>query len=135
MSSPPLPRPARAAQAALAKQLGQIGFVLPGSLVDRWTRCGKASCRCRAEPPQLHGPYPQWSRTVEGKSTTHLLSPEQLERYRPWFEAARHLRELVRELETLGVEVAEAAEGWDQPGGRREKATRPVTNKARKPSP
>jgi len=37
--------------------LAQGSHVLPGSLVERTVRCGKANCRCHAEPPELHGPY------------------------------------------------------------------------------
>ena len=47
----------RRAQAAIAAELGQIGFALPGSLVLRTTACGKPGCRCQGDPPVLHGPY------------------------------------------------------------------------------
>ncbi len=100
---------------SIIRQLGEIGYVLPGSIVERYTRCGKSPCRCKSDPPQLHGPYRQWSNNTGGESTTRLLSTEQAERYRPWFEEARRLRELVRELEALCVEAAESAEGWLAP--------------------
>ena len=92
--------------------LAEIGFALPGSVVVRDMRCGKASCRCRADPPELHGPYIQWTRRVEGRTVTRYLSPEQFERYRPWFDNARRLRELVAQLEALSLLAAEHAEGW-----------------------
>jgi hypothetical protein len=100
------------AQQRLAAALAQIGFVLPGSVVVRHTRCGKPTCRCKADPPKLHGPYRQWTRKVAGKTVTRLLSPEQLERYQPWFDNARRLRELSAELEALSLRAAERAEGW-----------------------
>lgn len=96
----------------LMREIAQIGFVLPGSVVARQTRCGTPGCRCRTEPPQLHGPYVSWTRKVAGKTVTRALSPEQLERYRPWFDNARRLRQLLAELEELSLGVAEAAEGW-----------------------
>ena len=109
----PTPQPAeRKAQQRLAAALAEIGFALPGSVVVRHTRCGKAACRCKADPPQLHGPYIQWTRRVQGKTVTRLLSPDQLERYQPWFHNARRLRELVAELEALSLRAAERAEGW-----------------------
>ena len=46
-------------------ELSQIGLVLPGSLTDRTTRCQRAGCHCHADPPQLHGPYPTWTRRHE----------------------------------------------------------------------
>lgn len=111
--NPPTPGRATArAQQRLARQLAQIDYALPGSVVTRMMRCGNRGCRCRANPPQLHGPYLQWTRKVEGKTVTKLLSPEQLERYQPWLDNAQRLRELVRQLETLTTEAVERAEGW-----------------------
>ena len=43
-----------------------------------------------------------------------MLTPEQLERYQPWFDNARRLRELLSELETLSLHTAEEAVGWNQ---------------------
>lgn len=104
----------RAAQARLklVEFLTQIDHVLPGSLVERTIRCGKANCRCHAEPPELHGPYIQWSYTRENKRFTRWLSTEQEERYRSRINAARQLRELVSDLERLEIHSIEQAEGW-----------------------
>ena len=55
--------PPAAARAQLAQAMADIDAVLPGSLVIRHTRCGKRRCACRADPPALHGPYIQWTRT------------------------------------------------------------------------
>jgi hypothetical protein len=111
----PRPRPQPDEQHELARlraQLAQIGFALPGSIVERRMRCGKAGCRCKADPPQLHGPYIQWTRKVAGKTVTRTLSKQQYERYRPWFDNARRLRELVAELEALSLRTVERAEEW-----------------------
>ncbi|MEO6997896.1 MAG: DUF6788 family protein [Terracoccus sp.] len=72
---------------------------LPGTLARRFMRCGKTNCRCKTDPPVLHGPYLHWTRTVAGKTVTRTLTPEQAERYRPWFDNARRLRELLTDLE------------------------------------
>jgi hypothetical protein len=98
----------RRAQAAIAAELGQIGFALPGSLVWRTTACGKAGCRCQADPPVLHGPYLTWTRTVDGKTVTRKISQDQQARYQTWFDNARKLRQLVSELEALSLEAFEA---------------------------
>jgi hypothetical protein len=96
----------------LLDELTQLGFCLPGSLSTRHMRCGKASCRCKADPPQLHGPYTYWTRTEGGRTIAQLLSADQLKRYRPWIENNRRLHKLVKELETLSVQTAQHAEGW-----------------------
>jgi hypothetical protein len=100
------------AQQRLAKALADIDYALPGSVVIRKTRCGTTGCRCKADPPELHGPYIQWTRRVEGKTVTRLLSQDQLDRYQPWFDNARRLRQLTTELEALSARTAEQAEGW-----------------------
>src|SRR5680860_740924 len=69
-------------RARIARQLAGIGFALPGSVVRRQVRCGKRGCRCQAPDPQLHGPYVQWTRKIEGKTVTVLLTDEQVVRYR-----------------------------------------------------
>src|SRR5680860_1067064 len=108
----PAPRNARRTKQRIAGQLADIGFALPGNAPEPMTRCRKPTCRCKAAPPQLHGPYIQWTRTVEGTTVTTLLTPQQLERYQPWFDAARQLRELVTRLETVSIDAISEAEGW-----------------------
>jgi hypothetical protein len=77
-------------------------------------RCGKTRCACHAEPPRLHGPYITWTRKVSGKTQTRRLTPEQAERYRPWIENNRRLRELTSELEDLSLQAIKHAEGWGE---------------------
>ena len=90
----------------------RLGPCLPGSLVERTTRCGSPRCRCHTDPGHLHGPYPSWIRKVGTRTVTRTLSPAQLERYRPLFDNTRRLRELITELETVSAQPVEQAEGW-----------------------
>ncbi len=101
-----------AAQADIAARLAQIGFALPGTLIERSHICGKAGCRCMADPPRPHGPFYQWTRKITGKTVTRRLSGDQIARYGPWFENAKAARELLAELEALSLRVAERDEGW-----------------------
>lgn len=100
----------RRTQTRLARELGQIGFALPGSLVWRSTKCGKAGCRCQSDPPELHGPYLSWTRAVAGKTVTRRITAEQQQRYQEWFDNARRLHELVTELQTLSLKTFDEAE-------------------------
>ena len=72
------------------------------------TGCGHPGCRCHADPPQLHGPYHQWTRKINGKTATRILTDDQLADYGPWFSNHRRLRELIAELEELSLAIAEA---------------------------
>ena len=105
---------ARRRRRQLAAEIAKLGPCLPGSLVDRTTRCSSPTCRCHKDPPQLHGPYPSWIRKVGNKTVTRTLSAAQAERYRPLFDNAKRLRELVAEIEVLSARAIEEAEGWDQ---------------------
>ncbi len=111
MTAPP-EHGAEQARAAIAAALSQTGFALPGSIVIRRTRCGKPRCACKADPPALHGPYIQWTRTVNGKTVTRQLTPAQYQAYAPWLDNARRLRALAAELEALSLQEMARAEGW-----------------------
>jgi len=99
--------------ARLTAEIAALGFVLPGTLLERYTRCTSPNCRCNADPAQMHGPYIQWTRKVAGKTVTRRLTPEQHQRYKPWFDNARRLRELTAQIEALSLATAEQAEGWE----------------------
>jgi hypothetical protein len=63
-------------------------------------------------PTRTTQPLHQWTRKVDGRTVTKVLSPEQRERYQPWFENARRLRTLIAELEALSLHTIEDAEHW-----------------------
>ena len=100
-----------AVDASPAKNFGS-SRVLAGSLVERTMICGKANCRCHDDPAHRHGPYVQWSYTVDNRRFTRWLTPEQQERYRGRIEAGKQLRELVKELERAEILSVERTEGW-----------------------
>lgn len=105
----------QARRAAILDEIAALGPAMPGSLVFRHNRCGRPDCRCHADPPQLHGPYPAWTRKVDGKTITRSVSPEQAERFQPWFDNARRLRELVDQLRQLAIEQAQSDGDWPDP--------------------
>lgn len=113
MTSPEPPAHAQQARQRIARRLAQTGFALPGTITERMMRCGKRRCRCRNDPPRLHGPYIQWTRTVNGKTVTKMLTPDQLARYQPWFDNTSQLRELLAQLEAISLDAITQAEGWD----------------------
>jgi hypothetical protein len=107
------PTPAQRAEAKrIARSLAEVGFVLPGTMTERLTRCGRANCRCHGEPPALHGPYHQWTRKVAAKTVTRLMDDDQLADYGEWFDNERRLRSLVADLESLSLAIVEADPRW-----------------------
>ena len=103
------------AQRRLVARLGRLGFVLPGSLVRRYTRCGNHNCHCYSEPPELHGPYTQWTRTEANRTVSRIWSDEQLSRYQSWLDNARQARDILSDLEALAISIVERDEANRRP--------------------
>jgi hypothetical protein len=91
----------------LARQLADIGYIHSGSLALRHNKCGKPNCRCHADPPQLHGPYWQWTAKVRGKTVNRRLTPEQAALYQEWIDNDRHLQDLITQMRHIADKAAE----------------------------
>ena len=91
----------------LAAQLADIGLISSGSLTRRYTRCTSPGCRCRADPPQPHGPYWQLTRKIDGKTTTRRLTPSEAELYHDWINNDRRMRHVINQMRILAAQAAE----------------------------
>jgi hypothetical protein len=91
----------------LADQLANTGFTSPGTLVRRFMPCGKPGCRCQADPPQLHGPYWDWSRSLNGRTVSRRLSEPQARLYQEWIANRRRLLVVIAEIDELSAQAAE----------------------------
>jgi hypothetical protein len=100
--------------AAELAAIASSGMVLPGSITERRTRCGRRNCGCHADPPRLHGPYLQWTRKIAAKTICRWLSPDQHRDYQPWIDNDRRLHELLARLEALGAAAFEADPRWER---------------------
>lgn len=115
---PPCQAVEMATDASRSDELGRIaaelaaiarsGEVLPGSIGERRTRCGRPSCACHSDPPRLHGPYFQWTRKVSAKTVGRWLSAEQAERYRRFVANDHRMKELLARLEAIGLATFES---------------------------
>ena len=95
-------------------ELAETRYALPDTLIRRFMHYGKNNCRCKADPPGLHGPYCRWPRTVAGKTVTRTLTPDQAASYQPRFDNARHLREQFGDLKTRSLQAFDDAERPDR---------------------
>jgi hypothetical protein len=100
----------------LAKRVPDIGFIVAGSITHRRTRCGKPNCRCHADPPQLHGPYYQWTAKVDGKTVTRRLTQTEAKLYAQWIANDRQLSTLISQMRQIAAKATELImnEGGDQ---------------------
>ena len=60
------------------RDLAALGDLRPGSLSTQYNVCGSPGCRCKATPPEKHGPYYQVSFSRKGKSSTKFVRKENL---------------------------------------------------------
>ena len=95
----------RARKRRLLADLDRVGWFLRGTLLQVANRCGKPGCRCKADPPELHGPYWQWTRKVEGKTVSVRLTDAQAELVRGWIGNAKTFDQRLTELEELSTRV------------------------------
>lgn len=102
-----LERTYRALADQLAAELATVGFISPGSVVSRYTSCGKPGCRCQADPPQRHGPYHQWSRALAGKTVSRRLTEDQAQLYQDWIANRRRIEQLIAQMERTSATAAE----------------------------
>src|SRR5688572_7850041 len=95
-------QPALEARIATLKQaIVRLGDLRPGKLSQQYNVCGKADCRCKADPPQKHGPYYQLSFTRSGKSSTQFVREQDLAVVRQQLKNYQWLRELIDRWITL----------------------------------
>ena len=87
----------------LKRQILALGWARPGTVIRRYMPCGNPSCRCMAKPPQLHGPYFQWSHKIDGKSQSLRLSEAQARPAKKWAKNYRSLKKLLRRMERLAL--------------------------------
>ena len=84
--------------AQLRSALSQTVAMRQGSLVQRYTRCGKPSCHCAQSGDSGHGPFWSLTRAVAGKTITTRIPSAALEVTRAQIAEYKRFRALVREL-------------------------------------
>ena len=88
-------------------ELNRVGELRPGALSEQYNVCGKPGCRCKATPPEKHGPYYQLSWSRNGKSTTRFVRRPELRAVRGQIKAYQRLQQLVDEWIAASVEICE----------------------------
>lgn len=91
----------------IKKQLLALGDLRPGSLSQQYNVCGKPDCRCKADPPEKHGPYYQLGWTRNRKSTTRFVRPPDLPEVRRELKNYERLQTLMKRWIDLSMEVCE----------------------------
>lgn len=91
----------------LKRQLAAIREMRQGSLVERYRRCGKASCHCADQGDRAHGPSWSLTRAVGGKTITRIIPAHAVDKTREQIAEYHKFRELTRELIEINEQLCE----------------------------
>jgi hypothetical protein len=92
----------------LKARLAQLGEMRPGSLVERYRRCGKPNCHCARRGDRGHGPMWMVTHAVEGKTVSKAIpSGPAVERTRSQIAEHQRFRELARELVATNEQICD----------------------------
>ncbi len=91
----------------IKERVHDVGFICEGSLVERWTSCGKPNCRCATDPDHRHGPYYQLSWKEAGKTVSRRLPPEHARLYEEWITNRRQLNALIQQMRAVSNEAGQ----------------------------
>jgi hypothetical protein len=95
----------------LKQQLSDLGDLRPGSLVERYRKCGKPNCHCSLPGEPGHGP--SWSLThdVKGKTVTRIIPKAFVPQTREHIAEYQRLRHLTSDLVQVNEKICEARIG------------------------
>jgi len=88
-------------------KLTELGELRPGALSEQYNVCGTPGCRCKATPPERHGPYYQLSWSRKRKSATRFVRRPELRAVRAQLRNYRRLQQLIDEWVEASIEICE----------------------------
>lgn len=109
-------RALRAQIGAIKRELAELEVLRPGSLSRQFNVCGSPGCRCKASPPQKHGPYYHLSYTRNGKGGTRSIQKADLPAIRAALANYVRLRSLVDRWIDLATELSDLELDLRHPG-------------------
>ena len=105
-------------------ELMTLGPLRPGTLSQQYNVCGTPGCRCKDDPPQKHGPYPQLSYTWHARSRSEFVREDEIPQLQEQLRTYARLRTLVDEWIDAAIQLARLE---------REQRRRPQANSQPKP--
>ncbi|MCY3793837.1 MAG: hypothetical protein OXG51_05605 [Gammaproteobacteria bacterium] len=106
---------------SVMRQLASLGDLRPGSLFERYRKCGKPTCHCAREGDLGHGPNWVLTSRVNGRALTRAIPPEAVAQTRSQIEECKRLRALTAELVEVSERLCHARLSSDRETGREAK--------------
>jgi hypothetical protein len=92
----------------LKLDLAALNDLRPGSLVERYRKCGKPNCHCAQPTAKGHGPSFSLTHSVEGKTLTKIIPSAFVEQTRAQLAEHQHFRQLARDLVVVNEQICNA---------------------------
>jgi len=106
----------RAQIKVIKRELAQLEVLRPGSISRQFNVCGSPGCRCKASPPQKHGPYYHLSYTRNGKGGTRSIPKGDVAAVRTAIANYARLKRLVDRWIDLATELSDLEIARPSPG-------------------
>ena len=94
--------------AELKAGLATVGNMRPGSLVERYRRCGKPGCRCAQPGDPGHGPSWSLTHSVSGKTETKIIPQDAVEETQEQIATYKRFRDQVHALVEASEKLCDA---------------------------
>jgi len=127
-------------EAALLRQIADLGDLRPGSITTTTGRCGNPNCRCHRFNEPGHGPHFRLTCKIQGKTVTEAVptlaarekAEREIEQFRRWQQLSQQFVEVNASVRRLrpNEEAAPSVRGKngasDPPGSRARNRSIPV---------
>ena len=91
----------------LKLQFVEIDFIMKGSLIERYGKCGKINCKCHKAREYLHGPYFQLTYKEKAKTITKNLTKLEHKWYCKCIENRQKLMKIINKMFEISNEAAQ----------------------------
>lgn len=92
----------------LRRELAELEDMRQGSLVERYRKCGKPTCRCAKEDSVAHGPSWSLTRAIKGKTRTKIIPAQAVDLTRQQLECGKTFRALCQQLLEVNEKICNA---------------------------
>jgi len=90
----------------IVSEIGELGPMRRGSLVERYLPCGKPGCHCGRPDSRGHGPKYSLTYKVKGRTKTEYVSPDQVPLVREQLQNHTRFLELSKQLVATSEQIS-----------------------------
>ncbi len=115
----------------VGERLTDVGDMRQGSVYERFSKCGKAGCRCASEEQYMHGPKVTLTKTVDGKTVLRTIPKGAIDSTKAQIAKFKEFRRLSQEFLAVNEEICEAK--LTEPGVETDRAQKKTSRRFSKP--